>query len=185
MPPDKSRLLTTCAGQRVTPSAVRERARAGEAFRWIQHGQAEVMVAGGAEATITAIGISESAPCRADRRNDAPHAATGVDRGATGSCAVKERARSCESLTRARRRGATILARIKGYAATATRSHHQASARREGRGTRHEARMKDARLAPRPSSTSMLTARRRPRATSGVESDRHGLRTHARDRKLW
>jgi len=98
----------------------------GEAFRWIQHGQAEIMIAGGAEATITAIGIAGfSAMFALSRRNDAPERASRPwDKGRDGFlCGEGAGTLILESLTRAKRRGARILAELKGYAATSDAFH--------------------------------------------------------------
>src|SRR5688500_12184811 len=58
----------------------------GEALRWMQRGDADVMIAGGAEATITPIGIGGfSAMFALSRRNDEPERASRPwDRGRDG-----------------------------------------------------------------------------------------------------
>ena len=98
----------------------------GEAFNWIQLGHADVMVAGGAEATVTPVGVAGfSAMFALSRRNDAPERASRpFDRGRDGFV-LGEGAGILvlESLTRARRRGANILAELTGWGAT-TDAHH-------------------------------------------------------------
>src|SRR5688572_4117475 len=98
----------------------------GEAFRWIQRGEAEVMIAGGAEATITPIGIAGfSAMFALSRRNDDPQRASRPwDRGRDGFvCGEGAGTFVLESLTRARRRGARILGEILGFSATSDAYH--------------------------------------------------------------
>jgi len=98
----------------------------GEAFRWIQYGRTPVMLAGGAEATITRIGIAGfSAMFALSRRNDDPeHASRPWDRGRDGFvCGEGGATLVLESLTHAKARGAKILAEIKGYGTTSDAYH--------------------------------------------------------------
>jgi 3-oxoacyl-[acyl-carrier-protein] synthase II len=98
----------------------------GEAYRWIQEGRAHVMIAGGAEATITPIGIAGfSAMFALSRRNDEPKRASRPwDRGRDGFvCGEGAGTLVLESLTRAKRRGAKILAEITGFGATSDAYH--------------------------------------------------------------
>ena len=98
----------------------------GEATRWIQYGRAEVMVAGGAEATITAIGIAGfSAMFALSRRNSEPQLASRPwDRQRDGFvCGEGAGTLILESLSHAKRRGARILAEVTGYGATADAYH--------------------------------------------------------------
>src|SRR5688500_11091099 len=98
----------------------------GEALRWLQTGQADVMVAGGAEATISPIGIAGfSAMFALSRRNDAPeHASRPWDRGRDGFVSGEGAGTLVlETLTRAKKRGARILGEISGYAATSDAYH--------------------------------------------------------------
>ncbi len=98
----------------------------GEAVRWIQYGRAEVMIAGGAEATIAGIGIAGFAAMFAlSRRNDEPARASrpwDVDRDGF-VCGEGAGTLVLESLSRARQRGAKILAEVTGYAATSDAFH--------------------------------------------------------------
>jgi 3-oxoacyl-[acyl-carrier-protein] synthase II len=92
----------------------------------IQHGESDVMIAGGAEATITPIGIGGfSAMFALSRRNDEPERASRPwDKGRDGFvCGEGAGTLVLESLTRAKRRGAKILAEIVGYAATSDAYH--------------------------------------------------------------
>ena len=98
----------------------------GEATQWIRCGRAEVMLAGGAEATITAIGIAGfSAMFALSRRNDDPERASRPwDRGRDGFvCGEGAGTLVLESLTHAQQRGARILAEITGYGATSDAYH--------------------------------------------------------------
>jgi 3-oxoacyl-[acyl-carrier-protein] synthase II len=98
----------------------------GEAFRWIQYGRSKTIVAGGAEATIAGIGIAGfSAMFALSRRNDEPQRASrpwDVDRDGF-VCGEGAGTLILESLSRAKARGAHILAEIKGYAATSDGYH--------------------------------------------------------------
>lgn len=98
----------------------------GEAVRWIQYGRSEVMIAGGAEATIAGIGIAGfSAMFALSRRNDEPERASrpwDVDRDGF-LCGEGAGTLVLESLSRAKRRGANILAEVSGYAATSDAFH--------------------------------------------------------------
>ncbi len=98
----------------------------GEAVGWLQTGRADVMIAGGAEATISPIGIAGfSAMFALSRRNDDPTRASrpwDVDRDGF-VCGEGAGTLVLETLSRAKRRGAKILAEITGYAATSD-AHH-------------------------------------------------------------
>ncbi|HLV67460.1 MAG TPA: beta-ketoacyl-ACP synthase II [Polyangiaceae bacterium] len=124
----------------------------GEALRWMQRGEADVMIAGGAEATITPIGIGGfSAMFALSRRNDEPQRASRPwDRGRDGFvCGEGAGTLILETLTRARRRGARILGEIVGYAATSD-AYHITKPAPNGAGAARAMRLalKDARLAP-------------------------------------
>ena len=98
----------------------------GEAFEWIRGGHTDVMVAGGAEAAITPTGIAGFAAMFAlSRRNDDPkRASRPFDKGRDGFvCGEGAGTLILESLTRAKRRGATILAEISGWAASSDAYH--------------------------------------------------------------
>jgi 3-oxoacyl-[acyl-carrier-protein] synthase II len=98
----------------------------GEALRWMQRGDADVMVAGGAEATISPIGIAGfSAMFALSRRNDDPAGASRPwDKGRDGFvCGEGAGTLVLETLTRAKKRGARILAEVIGYGATSDAYH--------------------------------------------------------------
>src|SRR6186713_802422 len=90
----------------------------GEALRMMQRGESEVMMVGGAEATISPIGIGGfSAMFALSRRNDEPQRASRPwDRGRDGFvCGEGAGTLVLETATRAKRRGARILAEVIGY----------------------------------------------------------------------
>jgi 3-oxoacyl-[acyl-carrier-protein] synthase II len=103
----------------------------GDAFRTIQYGDADVMITGGAEATVTAMAIGGFANMRAlSERNDEPATASrpfdatrdGFVMG-EGSAVV-----ILEELDHARARGAHIYAEVAGYGATGDAYHLTAPA---------------------------------------------------------
>jgi 3-oxoacyl-[acyl-carrier-protein] synthase II len=103
----------------------------GEAFRTIQYGDADVMVAGGAEATITPMAIGGFANMKAlSERNDDPKAASRpFDRDRDGFVAGEGAGIVVlEELEHAQRRGATIHGEIIGYGATGDAYHLTATA---------------------------------------------------------
>ena len=98
----------------------------GEAFRWIQYGRTPVMLAGGAEATITRIGIAGFAAMFAlsRRNNDPERASRPWDRARDGFvCGEGGATLVLESLSHARSRGARILGEITGYGTTSDAYH--------------------------------------------------------------
>jgi len=114
----------------------------GEAFRTIQRGDADVMIAGGAEAAITPLAIAGFANMKAlSTRNDDPaHASRPFDKTrdgfvmGDGSGVV-----ILESLEHARRRGASILAEIAGFGMSAD-AYHMTNPAPEGRGAQQAMR---------------------------------------------
>jgi 3-oxoacyl-[acyl-carrier-protein] synthase II len=98
----------------------------GEAAEWIRRGKADVMVAGGAEATISPVGIGGFQAMHAlSRRNDAPtRASRPFEQDRDGFvCGEGSGVVVLESLTRARKRGARIYAELTGYGASSDAFH--------------------------------------------------------------
>src|SRR6201996_6002823 len=98
----------------------------GDAFRTIQRGDADAMIAGGAEAAITPLSVGGFAAMKAlSTRNDDPtHASRPFDKDRDGFV-VGEGAGILilEELEFAKRRGANILAEIIGYGMSADAFH--------------------------------------------------------------
>ena len=98
----------------------------GEAMRHIQHGDVDVVIAGGTEATITLLGISGFTAARAlSERNDEPEKASRpYDKDRDGFVAGEGAGiLIVEELEHAKARGAHIYAELVGYSATADAFH--------------------------------------------------------------
>ena len=98
----------------------------GEATEWLRRGRAQVMIAGGAEATVTPVGIGGfEAMYALSRRNDDPKAASRpFDKGRDGFvCGEGSGILILETLTHAKKRGARIYAEITGYGASSDANH--------------------------------------------------------------
>ena len=122
----------------------------GEAFRSIQYGEADVMVAGGAEASITPIGIAGFTSLTAlNTTEDVSRASIPFDEDRNGFV-MGEGAGVVvlESLEHAKARGANILAEVVGYGATCD-AFHITSPAEDGSGAARamENAMKDAGMA--------------------------------------
>ena len=123
----------------------------GEAFRAIQYGEADMMVAGGTEASITPIGIAGFTSLTALNTTDDPKRASipfdkdrnGFVMGEGAGVVV------LESLEHAKARGANILAEVVGYGATCD-AYHITSPAEDGSGAAKamEFAMKDAEIMP-------------------------------------
>jgi 3-oxoacyl-[acyl-carrier-protein] synthase II len=98
----------------------------GESMRHIQHGDVDVVITGGAEATITLLGISGFTAARAlSERNDAPEKASRpFDKDRDGFVAGEGAGiLVVEELEHAKKRGARIYCELTGYSATADAFH--------------------------------------------------------------
>lgn len=98
----------------------------GEAFEWIRRGRAQVMVAGGAEATITPVGIGGfEAMYALSKRNEEPQRASRpFDKGRDGFVSGEgSGVLVLETLSRAKKRGAKIYAELVGYGASSDANH--------------------------------------------------------------
>ena len=124
----------------------------GDSFKIIERGAAEMMICGGAEATITPMGIGGFAAMKAlSTRNDDPaHASRPWDSGRDGFV-VGEGAGILvlESLEHAQKRNAPILAEIVGYGMSGD-AYHMTQPEENGDGAYRVmmAALKDAKLAP-------------------------------------
>jgi 3-oxoacyl-[acyl-carrier-protein] synthase II len=90
----------------------------GDSFRIIQHNDADVMIAGGAEAAITPMGVGGFAAMRAlSTRNNEPEKASRPWDQARDGFVIGEGSgiMILEELEHARRRGAPVLAEVTGY----------------------------------------------------------------------
>jgi 3-oxoacyl-[acyl-carrier-protein] synthase II len=134
-----------------TTSACSSSAHAiGEAAGWIRRGATDVMIAGGAESTVSPLGIGGFAAMMAlSKRNDST-ASRPWDKGRDGFV-VGEGAVTLilESLTRAKKRGAKIYAEVTGYGASSD-AHHITQPAPEGEGAQRAMRMalRDAKVSP-------------------------------------
>jgi 3-oxoacyl-[acyl-carrier-protein] synthase II len=98
----------------------------GEAFRWIQRGDIDVAVAGGAESTISGLGVAGFTAMRAlSERNDEPtKASRPFDKNRDGFVVAEGAgAMILEEREHALQRGAPILCEILGYGATSDAYH--------------------------------------------------------------
>jgi beta-ketoacyl-acyl-carrier-protein synthase II len=98
----------------------------GEAFRMIQNGDADAIIAGGSEAAVTPIGLASFCSLKAlSTRNDDPtHASRPFDKDRDGFV-LSEGAGILvlEEYELAKRRGANIIAEVAGYGATGDAYH--------------------------------------------------------------
>ena len=108
----------------------------GDAFRSIQYGDADAVVAGGCEATITTLGVGAFTACRAlSKRNDEPQKASRpYDKDRDGFIMGEGAAALVlEEYEHAKARGAKIYAEIVGYGQTAD-AHDIVAPDPEGKG---------------------------------------------------
>lgn len=98
----------------------------GESLRLIQHGEADLMVTGGAEAAVCALGVGGFCALRAlSTRNDAPEKASRPFDADRDGFVIAEGAGSLilEEYEHARRRGARIYCEVAGYGRTCDAFH--------------------------------------------------------------
>ncbi len=124
----------------------------GEAFRWIQRGDIDTAVAGGAEAAITGLGVGGFTAMRAlSTRNDAPEEASRPFDKDRDGFVIAEGAGIIilEEYEKARRRGANILAEVVGYGAS-TDAYHLTQPAPHGEGAQRamSEALRDAQVAP-------------------------------------
>ena len=100
----------------------------GESFRLIQHGQADIMMTGGAEATISPIGIEGFTACKAlsTKYNESPQKASRPFDEARDGFVMGEGSAILilEEMEHALRRNASILAEISGYGMSSDAYHY-------------------------------------------------------------
>ena len=162
----------------------------GEAFEWIRRGRTDLMIAGGAESTITGLGVGGFCAMFAlSRRNDDPPGASRpFDKGRDGFV-IGEGAGTLilESLTRAKRRGATIYAEITGYGATSD-AHHLTQPAPEGAGAQSAMRMALADAKLNPDQIDYMNAHGTSTPQGDIQESRAIERIfgeHATSKKLW
>jgi 3-oxoacyl-[acyl-carrier-protein] synthase II len=124
----------------------------GDAFRSIAYGDADVMLTGGSEATVTPMAIGGFANMKAlSERNESPETASRPFDATRDGFVMGEGAGVVilEELEHARRRGATIYAEVVGYGATGDAYHLTAPAP-DGEGAQRAMKraMEDAGLTP-------------------------------------
>jgi 3-oxoacyl-[acyl-carrier-protein] synthase II len=124
----------------------------GDALRTIQWGYADVMLSGGAESTITPMGLGGFGNMKAlsQRNSDPQRASRPFDKGRDGFVLAEGAGIVVlEELERAKKRGATIYAELLGCGSTAD-AHHITQPHPNGAGAARSMQMclKDARLDP-------------------------------------
>ncbi|HWB15344.1 MAG TPA: beta-ketoacyl-ACP synthase II [Vicinamibacterales bacterium] len=146
--------LATCTACTASAHAV------GEAFEIIRRGDADVMIAGGSEASITPLGVGGFAAMRAlSTRNDEPERASRpFDRDRDGFVVGEGSGiLVIEELETARRRGASIYAEIVGYGLSADAFHLTAQPE-DGNGAIRSMRMALRKAGVRPDQIDYINA---------------------------
>jgi 3-oxoacyl-[acyl-carrier-protein] synthase II len=162
----------------------------GDAADWIRMGRTPLMLAGGAEATITGLGIAGFAAMHAlSKRNDEPaRASRPWDRGRDGFvCAEGAATLLLESLTHARARGAKIYAEVTGYGASCD-AHHITTPAPEGRGALAAMRMALASAKLAPTDIDYVNAHGTSTPAGDVQEAKAVMTLfgdHATSKKLW
>ncbi len=162
----------------------------GEAVDWIRLGRCDVMLAGGAEATITPSGIGGFCAMFAlSRRNDDPEGASRpFDKGRDGFvCGEGAGTLVLESLTRATRRGARIIAEVTGFGATSD-AHHITQPAPGGEGAVRCMRMALADAKLNPDAIGYVNAHGTSTPQGDIEESNAVAAvfgSHATDKQLW
>ncbi|MBX3199999.1 MAG: beta-ketoacyl-ACP synthase II [Labilithrix sp.] len=162
----------------------------GEAFEWIRRGRAEVMITGGAEATVTPVGIGGfEAMYALSRRNEEPEKASRpFDKGRDGFvCGEGSGVLVLETLERATKRGAKIYAEVTGYGASSDANHLTQPAPR-GEGAQRSMRMALRDAGVSPEQIDYLNAHGTSTPVGDVaetEAMIQVFKSHATDKKLW
>jgi 3-oxoacyl-[acyl-carrier-protein] synthase II len=162
----------------------------GEAFEWIRRGRAPMMLAGGAEATITGLGIGGFCAMFAlSRSNDPPEKACRPwDVARDGFiCGEGAGVLLLESLTLAKARGAKIYAEITGYGASCD-AYHLTKPAPDGEGAQRA--MKEALADAKLDKTAIdyVNAHGTSTPHGDLEEARAVMKvfeSHALDKKLW
>jgi 3-oxoacyl-[acyl-carrier-protein] synthase II len=124
----------------------------GDAYRTIQYGDADIMITGGSEATVTPMAIGGFANMKAlSERNESPATASRPFDATRDGFVMGEGAGVVilEELEHAKARGARVYAEIVGYGATGD-AHHLTAPAPEGEGAQRAMKraMKDAGITP-------------------------------------
>jgi len=122
----------------------------GDSFRILQHGEADVMIAGGSEAVITPLTIAGFAAMRAlSTRNDEPtRASRPFDKGRDGFVMGEGSGiMVLETLEHAQRRGARVYAELVGYGMSAD-AHHMTVPALDGAVRSMRLSLQNAKMAP-------------------------------------
>ncbi|MEO8798949.1 MAG: beta-ketoacyl-ACP synthase II, partial [Polyangiaceae bacterium] len=122
----------------------------GEAAEWIRRGRAQVFLAGGAEATITPVGVGgfEAMMALSKRNDDPKRASRPFDKGRDGFVIGEGSGMMVlESLTHAKKRGAKIYAELTGYGASSD-AYHLTQPSLDGPQRSIRMALKDANIAP-------------------------------------
>jgi 3-oxoacyl-[acyl-carrier-protein] synthase II len=162
----------------------------GEAVEWIRYGHVDVMVAGGAEAAITPTGIAGFAAMFAlSRRNDEPkRASRPFDKGRDGFvCGEGAGTLILESLTRAKRRGANIIAEVTGWGASSD-AYHITKPAPEGVGAVASMRNALADAKVNPTDIGYINAHGTSTSQGDIQESKAVAKVfgaHALDKRLW
>jgi 3-oxoacyl-[acyl-carrier-protein] synthase II len=162
----------------------------GEAAEWIRRGKCDVMIAGGAEASITPVGVGGFEAMHAlSKRNDEPKLASRPwDKGRDGFVIGEGSGIFVlESLSRAKKRGAKIYAEVTGYGASSD-AHHLTQPAPNGEGAQRSMRMALRDAGINPDQVDYINAHGTSTPVGDVEESKAitgVFGAHATDKKLW